>query len=82
MVSRYFTMKEGGHFPNNCACIEVTPDGKYIHHYDDGTTKVSDQLKAPALHACMQYVRAGQWVEISEVPAPRDQPSTLRDEVW
>lgn len=82
MVSRYFTQKEGGHFPNNCACIEVTTDGRYVHHYDDGSSKVNSDLKVPAIQACLQYVRQGNWIEISEVPPPRDRPSTPYPDVW
>lgn len=81
MVSRYFTDKSG-HFPNENACIEVTADGRYIHHKDDGSTAENTDLKVPALQACMTYVRNGNWIEILEVPAPRDRPSTPYPDVW
>lgn len=81
MVSRYFTMKKGGHFPNSCACIEVTRDGKYLHHFDDGRVEENGDLKVPALTACLNYVRSGHWIEIYSVPLPRDRPATA-DDAW
>ena len=81
MVSRYFTMKEGGHFPNSCACIEVTRDGKYLRHHDDGRVVQNTELQGTALNACLNYVRNGMWIEIDSIPMPQDRPTTAF-EIW
>lgn len=84
MPSRFFTMKERLHFPNDCSHIEVTEDGRYLHHQDSGEVKTNRDLKVPAL-ACLRYVSSGHWVEIDAARNPivgidpRDFPVTAAD---
>lgn len=50
MPSRFFTLREALHFPKDCSHIEVTEDGRYIHHKDNGEVRVIYRTAAPAPH--------------------------------
>ena len=58
---------------------------RYVHHKDDGTSKVNTDLKVPAMDACLRYVASGNWVEIDADRNPivgidpRDIPLTTAD---
>jgi len=90
MVSRYFVynnpelrFQPDDARPTSPDYKEVTNDGRLLTHLKDGSVYEStDQLRVPALEACMRYVQQGNWVEIAfdengrryvvvaDVPAP------------
>ncbi|WBS01168.1 hypothetical protein OU994_23105 [Pseudoduganella sp. SL102] len=59
-MSRYFTRNcLELHFPNDCSHIEVTDDGRYLHHKDDGSIRQNADLKVSAIDCCLRYVANG-----------------------
>lgn len=87
--SRYFTQKSG-HYPNPTAFVEVTADGRYLSHHDDGEViEQAPAARSRPLDGCLGYVRSGHWIELQRhelanrpkwnPPRKPDAPLTVAD---
>ncbi|MEB0029191.1 hypothetical protein QN372_00360 [Undibacterium sp. RTI2.1] len=88
MPSRFFTFKNGLHFPNATKWIEVTEDLRFLYHYDDGTVEFRKSETGHTLDqqfaGVLGYVASGMWVELDQdmKPISQDIPTTQFAEIW
>ncbi|MDY7537591.1 hypothetical protein RGU72_04900 [Undibacterium sp. 5I1] len=88
MPSRFFTYKEGLHFPNTIKWLEVTKDLQFFHHYDDGTVELRKSKNNHTLDqqiaGVVARVASGMWVELDQdmKPISQDVPTTQFAEIW